>query len=272
MLVPLVFRMNSKIAMNLLILGGTADGRKLASRLHKQGVPVIYSVAGLVRMPEVACKVVSGGFSQFGGLEAYIKEQAVTAILDVTHPYAQTMSATAMTTAKALDIPCWRFHREAWQRQEGDDWQLFQHWDALNQTLDNYTSVFLTCGQLTQQQVDDLGSNTKQQSILRTAVEPKHSLPNNMQWIKAIGPFSLDDELALMQSNNIDVLVSKNSGGDSTVAKLHAARKMNIPVLMLDRPTLPAADREFFNHDDCEAYVLSVFSKQQQPLGNSNVL
>ena len=260
--------MNRKVATNILILGGTADGRKLASRLHQHGVSVIYSVAGLVRMPDVDCKVVSGGFSQFGGLEAYIKAQAISVILDVTHPYAQTMSTTAVNTAKALKIPCWRFHREAWQAEEGDNWQLFQQWDALNQNLIQYSSVFLTCGQLTQQQVDSLASNTQQRSMLRTAVEPKHELPNNMQWIKAIGPFSLDDELALMQKHNVDVLVSKNSGGDSTAAKLHAARKMNIPVLMLDRPELPAADREFISHEDCEAYVLSAISELKSSTGN----
>ncbi|MGK0500596.1 MAG: precorrin-6A/cobalt-precorrin-6A reductase, partial [Oceanicoccus sp.] len=118
--------------MNLLILGGTADGRKLATSLHQQGVSVIYSVAGLVRMPDVDCQVVSGGFSQFGGLISYIKQQSITAILDVTHPYAQIMSATAVDVAKACDIPCWRFHRAAWQPEAGDNWQLFQQWDKLS--------------------------------------------------------------------------------------------------------------------------------------------
>ena len=88
--------------MRLLILGGTADGRQLAEILHRQGVPLIYSVAGLVRTPKVACEVVSGGFSQFGGLVEYSQQQGITAILDVTHPYAAKMSATAVSAAKRV--------------------------------------------------------------------------------------------------------------------------------------------------------------------------
>ena len=109
--------------MCLLVLGGTADGRRLAEFFHQQGLPVIYSVAGLVRAPAVSCEVVSGGFTPLGGLLSYIKQKGVTAILDATHPYAQTMSTTAVETAKACGIPCWRFHRRAWQAQPGDHWQ-----------------------------------------------------------------------------------------------------------------------------------------------------
>jgi len=81
--------------MTLLLLGGTADARQLATRLHRRSVVVIYSVAGLVRQPVVECRVVSGGFSQFGGLVEYIKAESVEAILDATHPYANAISEIA---------------------------------------------------------------------------------------------------------------------------------------------------------------------------------
>ena len=64
-----------------------------------------------------------------------------------------------------------------------------------------------------------------------------------MRWLKGIGPFSVDDEIALMQHHQIDVLVTKNSGGSSTYAKLEAARLLDIPVLMQTRPSLPSADK-----------------------------
>ena len=251
--------------MTLLILGGTADGRKLADSLHRKAVPVIYSVAGLVRMPDVNCQVVSGGFKQFGGLVEYIRRYNITAILDVTHPYAHIMTTTAMAAAKQCDISYWRFHRPAWQQQERDYWQLFQHWDDLQVALNNFNSVFLTCGQLTQQQLDGLSGDVNQQFLLRTAVKPKQQLPPNTQWLKAIGPFALDDELALMAKHAIDVLVSKNSGGEATEAKLHAARALNIPVLMLDRPTLPAVEQQFTTRANCETYVLTQFNGSNKP-------
>ena len=246
--------------MRLLILGGTADGRQLAEILHRQGVPLIYSVAGLVRTPKVACEVVSGGFSQFGGLVEYSQQQGITAILDVTHPYAAKMSATAVSAAKSCGIPCWRFHREAWQESSADSWKNFSNWKDLVAALSGKNRLFMTVGQVEREYLEQLASKSER-VLLRTAVAPKMNLPNNVAWIKAIGPFAEEDEYTLMQRYNIDALVSKNSGGDSTVAKLFAARKLEIPVYMLERPVLEAADKIFIDKKCCEQYVLNQFTQ-----------
>ena len=241
--------------MKLLLLGGTADGRHLAKALHQNNIDVIYSIAGLVRTPQLDCEIVSGGFTQFGGLENYIAEKEVTVILDVTHPYAQKMSLGAVAAAKAYNIPYWRFHRQPWLAKAGDNWQPVNNWKEALTSLTTKKSVLLTAGQFEQDVIDNLSLNLQQRQLLRVAVKPKVVLPASMRWIKAIGPFSYKDELALMQDNNIDVLVSKNSGGDSTVAKLHAARELSIPVLMLNRPTLPDADELFFTREECINFI-----------------
>lgn len=246
--------------MCLLILGGTADGRLMAEVLHQKNVPVIYSVAGLVRMPTVTCDVVSDGYKQFGGLSVFIKERGVTAILDVTHPYAATMSETAVNVAKNAGIPCWRFHRESWQSQSGDNWLWFESWQTLLPELKNKSSLFLTAGQLEQSVVDELAANTGQVQLLRTAVKPKTVLAKSMQWLKAIGPFEKEDELALMEKYKIDALVCKDSGGEATVAKLHVARKLGIQVYLLKRPILPPADQLFISRAVCETFVLEKFN------------
>lgn len=270
-----------KAAMRWLLLGGTADARRVAEALHQRGVTVIYSVAGLVRTPKIPCRVVCGGFTQFGGLQRYIKQQAIDAILDITHPFAQKMSSTAVAAARACSIPCWRFHRQAWPQRAGDRWQKFSGWSDLIPALADKRSVFLTAGQLTQERLDTLVQLPVKQSgaapelevkpepalkpeleqgprrfILRTAVEPTIRLPANMHWIKAIGPFSESDERALMTEYQVDVLVSKNSGGNATVAKLSVARELGIPVLMLQRPVLPEADAEFCDETLCVEAVL----------------
>jgi len=248
----------------LLILGGTADGRHLASALHASGCSIIYSVAGLVRIPDLACEVISGGFTQFGGLSAYIREHKIQAILDVTHPYAQKMSKSALKSAQQCMIPCWRFHRLAWQPEKGDHWQEFNAWPALVESLKDKKSVFLTAGQVpesvleTLQQYGDQG----QVQILRTAVKPKEVLPASIQWHKAIGPFALEDELALMQHHKVDVLVSKNSGGNSTQAKLSAARTLGISVFMFTRPEILPADKEFIERDQCQTFIERWFKKE----------
>ena len=42
-----------------------------------------------------------------------------------------------------------------------------------------------------------------------------------------------------MRDNGIDALVTKNSGGAMTQAKLDAADEAGVPVIMVDRPALP---------------------------------
>lgn len=244
--------------MTLLILGGTADGRRLAETLYEQSVPIIYSVAGLVRVPDVRCEVVSGGFTQFGGLSRYIAQRQVTAILDVTHPYAQTMSAKAAAAAVESGVPYWRFHRPEWIQGDNENWQLFNSRALLFASLKEENSVFITAGQLTQVEIDLLAANRGQRQFLRTAVSPKCILPKSMLWMKAIGPFSYDDELGLMKKYNIDALVSKNSGGSSTVQKLNVARDLGVNVYMLDRPAVTPAEIFFSNHEECVKFVLSV--------------
>lgn len=250
--------------MKLLLLGGTADARRLAKRIlcnekGRDDIEIIYSVAGLVRLPDVDCEVISGGFSQFGGLQTYIEQQKINAVLDATHPYAEKMTATAWAVTQQLNLPYWRFHRAPWQVQAGDHWQMFASWTELLVALVTFKSVFLTAGQ-----IDDVAvavfakyAEQGQKQLLRTAVQPKQPLSASISWVKAIGPFDLENELALMHEHQVDVLVSKNSGGKATEAKLEAARSLGIPVMMLARPALPKGITIFDELDDCASAVLS---------------
>jgi precorrin-6A/cobalt-precorrin-6A reductase len=243
--------------MKILILGGTADGRHLAAALHESGCTVVYSIAGLVRQPALECEVISGGFTQFGGLTTYLKKQSVAAVLDVTHPYAKVMSFTARESTQLCGIPYWRFHRPAWASAADDSWLHYQDWPELLNDLQLKKNVFLTAGQLPDValQAFEIFGQKGQKQILRTAVEPKHELPVSMTWHKAIGPFSLEHERAIMVNNQVDALVTKNSGGTSMQVKLWVARELSIPVLMFTRPDIPDADKEFVSQLECQRFI-----------------
>jgi precorrin-6A/cobalt-precorrin-6A reductase len=250
--------------MKLLLLGGTADAQQLAQGLHQRGVEVIYSIAGLVRQPKLECRVISGGFSAKGGLEQFVEVEDIAAIVDATHPYAQRMSDTAVAVACTRSIPVWRYQRPPWQTQQGDDWQAFDDWSALPALLQSKRSVFFTAGQLTQSFIDNLQSSTaavEQRQCLRTAIRPPVTLPDSMTWIEAIGPFDIDAERALFEHHAIDALVSKNSGGAATVAKLVVARERGVPVFLLRRPVLAAADAEFSEVGQCLTFVTAQASE-----------
>lgn len=243
--------------MTLLVLGGTTEGRRLAASLTEQGIALVYSVAGLVRMPDLDCQVISGGFTQFGGLSRFVRGHGISAIVDATHPYAQGISTKAVESAKACGVPCWRYQRPEWRAGAGDDWREFATVEALMHELSDKESVFLTAGQLDQKSLDALllYEQQGQRQVLRTAVKPQIPLPPGMRWIQAIGPFDIEQERRLMAEHQIDVVVSKNSGGQATAAKLTVSRERGIPVYMQARPALSEADKEFENIAECERFI-----------------
>ncbi|MCY4044963.1 MAG: precorrin-6A/cobalt-precorrin-6A reductase [Cellvibrionales bacterium] len=229
--------------MTCLILGGTKDARDFADQFVAANIPVIYSIKGLVRTPDLPCKVIVGGFSQFGGLSNFIKDNLITSILDATHPYADKMTQAAVNASIHNQIPCWVFDRPAWQPEALDHWVDVNDWqDVADFLLANpsFQRVFLSAGQLPEAFLSRLSSELASIGfILRTAVKPKATLPQNIRWIKAIGPFNYQDELTLANASPYDLMVSKNSGGKSTYSKLVVARDKQIPVLMFKRPHLP---------------------------------
>ncbi|PWQ95530.1 precorrin-6A/cobalt-precorrin-6A reductase [Leucothrix arctica] len=231
--------------MKLQILGGTGDAKQLAITLHNSGIEVIYSIAGIVRQPDLPCEVLSGGFSKRGGLTHYIRENKITALVNATHPFAQKMSLAAQRSAEQTGIMFWRYQRPDWQATEEDSWSFYEDWGQLLRQLNTFHSVFLSQGQLTESMLAALlmHRKTPQHFLHRTAVIPSHATPDWMSWEHGIGPFNLDRELALLQHYKIDAIVSKHSGG-ALPSKILAARALKLPVFLLERPSLLASKNE----------------------------
>ena len=233
--------------MTLLLLGGTGEAKALAQACIDHGIKCIYSIAGLVRTPQLYCKINIGGFRKQGGLDVFIKREQITAILDATHPYAKKMSDQAVRSARDCNIPIWRYQRPPWIKTPLDRWREYDDWPALLLAIKLSKSIFLSAGQPSAQVLNVLSEYQAggQQQTLRTAVPCEHVLPNEMEWIKSIGPFSWQQEFELMASKKIDALITKNSGGSATQEKLKVAQTLGIEVHMLKRPRLEKCDKEF---------------------------
>ena len=227
--------------MRLLILGGVGEALKLA-RILSPSYTIIYSVAGKGRIPDLPCTVRVGGFGGPEGLTAYLHEQAIDVLIDATHPYAAQMSRHAALAAQRAGIPLWACRRLAWQPTVEDDWRSVADWSDLMGALQAFRRPFFTIGLEPLRHAMAIPAD--QQWLVRClAAEP--SVIPRLALLCATGPFSLEQELALLRDYRIDVLVAKNSGGAAVEAKLAAARQLRLPVVMLERPVLPAADREF---------------------------
>ena len=55
--------------------------------------------------------------------------------------------------------------------------------------------------------------------------------------------------VSLLKQFKIDLLISKNSGGNGAYSKIQAARKLKIPIIMMNRPVLPKV-KEFTDFEN----------------------
>jgi precorrin-6A/cobalt-precorrin-6A reductase len=223
--------------MTLLILGGTGEARRIADRLA--GQDAVISLAGATRAPQApALPVRIGGFGGADGFIAYLKEARITAVLDVTHPYADRITRRTADICAGLGLPYLQYLRPPWQAEAGDDWtEIAQEEDAASHIRLGAT-VFLGTGRQT---LDRFANLAGREVICRQIDPPTQPFPfAGGRFLVGRPPFSVADEVALFSKLGVDVLVVKNAGGTPSRTKLTAARQLEIPVLMIARP--PAGD------------------------------
>ncbi len=226
----------------LLILGGTGDAAQLAARASQiANLDVVSSLAGRTKHPSTpkTGTVRIGGFGGASGLAEYLTDRAIDLLIDATHPFAAQISTNAATAAAECRLPHLMLVRPAWQPVEGDRWiEVESHEAAVMVLLGQSQRVFLTIGR------QELGAFASLDAIwfLMRAIDPPAPdiLYPHGKLLLAKGPFFLDNERQLLIEHQIDTIVSKNSGGDATYAKIVAARELGIPVVMVRRPPIPA--------------------------------
>lgn len=225
--------------MKILILGGTAEGRQLANRLVALGHEVISSLAGRTQdpiLPEGGIRM--GSFGGTPGLSAYLRAARIELLVDATHPYASMMSINAVAAAEASGIRLVRYMRPQWEPGDGDQWTVLETAQAAADALPSDARVLLTTGHAG---LETYLERYDCQFFVRLIETPDFPMPRHADLLQTRPPYDLAHETALMRRHEITHLISKNSGGGQTSAKLAAARQLGVKVFMLARPIYGAA-------------------------------
>jgi precorrin-6A/cobalt-precorrin-6A reductase len=228
--------------MRVLILGGTGDARRLASLATAAGFDVTSSLAGRTAhptLPEGASR--SGGFGGPEGLARYLRDGRFDCLVDATHPFADQISRNAAHAAALAGVPRVLLDRPGWEAVPGDRWiRVWSAEDAASKLTGLASRVFLTIGR------QELAAFAHLQGIwflyrmidAPAAGEPR--LPGLLLLDR--GPFSEDDERALMEQHRIEAVVTRDSGGEETYPKIAAARALGLPVVTIGRPPIPPGE------------------------------
>ncbi|MCX7646855.1 MAG: cobalt-precorrin-6A reductase [Rhodobacteraceae bacterium] len=224
----------------VLILGGTTEASALAEALAAARIPAVLSYAGRVENPRPQpVPVRTGGFGGAAGLAAWLAGEAITHLVDATHPFAATISAHAAAAARAAGVPLIALTRAPWTPGPGDRWTRVPDLAAAAAALGHAPQrVFLAIGR---QGLGAFAAAPQHHYLCRLVDPPAAPLPlPRAEVVIDRGPFSEAGDRALLTGHAITVVVAKNAGGTGAAAKLAAARALGLPVIMVDRPAMPA--------------------------------
>lgn len=226
----------------VLILGGTREARQLAEALSANAeLEVITSLAGRTseaRQPPG--RIRNGGFGGVQGLVDYLQAEGIDALIDSTHPFAAEITRHASEAAKSVGLPFVILDRPVWSLP--DDLIVHRVPDletaAFALTALDATRVLVTVGHRNLDKLRRFDGHL----VVRQIEAHQGPLPlDDAVRILDRPPYTLAHERALLDEHRIDALLTKESGGSSTEAKLEAARMRGIPVVMIERPVLPDA-------------------------------
>ncbi|NJR65899.1 MAG: cobalt-precorrin-6A reductase [Leptolyngbyaceae cyanobacterium CRU_2_3] len=229
--------------MRVLILGGTGEATALAIQARQlPQLEIITSLAGRTQTPlPIAGAVRVGGFGGPTGLADYLRIEQIDLLIDATHPFAAQISWNAAQAADAAAIPYLMLVRPAWEPIASDAWIEVPTVAAAAAAIPPWTKrVFLTIGR---QQLAPFSQLAHLWFLIRSIDPPTSEIPMPPgHLLLDRGPFNLEQERQLLRNYQIEAIVSKNSGGDATYAKVMAARELSIPIVMIQRPAMPDAE------------------------------
>ncbi len=226
--------------MKLLLLAGSGEARRLAQHFSTmEGLDPVASLAGTTREPldlEIPTRV--GGFGGRVGFEAFLEAEEIAAVLDATHPFAGRISRRTADVCRNRKLPYLQVLRPEWVPQSGDNWIFIDNESEAVDYIPKGATVFLGTGRQTLMRYANLAGRTL---ICRRIDTPRHAFPfENGEYLVGRPPFSVEQEVELFTRRKIDWLVVKNAGGELSRTKLEAARRLGLPVLMINRPPPPA--------------------------------
>lgn len=251
---------------NILVFGGTTEGRILAERLAERRIGVTVSVAtayGRELLPQENryLHIISGRINA-EGIERLLQQSPCACVVDATHPYAAEVTKNIRQAAHNTATPYYRIIRQTMAEKNGviiaDSIETAALW--LNQTEGR---VLLTTGSKNLVPFTAVAGFPERfyVRVLPTveAVESCHTLGFAKSHIIAMqGPFNRELNEAILKQFQIQILVTKEGGRPGGFQeKIEAAACLGLQAVVVGRP-----EEEGYSLDELLQKLLGKFAEE----------
>ena len=229
---------------DVLIFGGTTEGREIATYCDKLKIDTILCVAteyGKEVLPEFKTVKVSNKRLSAEEIAKLIKENNISCVIDSTHPYAYDISKNIESALKLLekDITFFKIKRESMDVSLEDVLEFSSNFDAVNYLLNTEGNILLTTGS------KEISAFSELSNRIFPRVLPSIDSINacisagvpSKNIIAMQGPFSMALNEAIIKEFDCKYLVSKLSGRSGGFEeKIEAAKNTGcVPVIILPK-------------------------------------
>ena len=214
----------------VLLLAGTREARQIASAFARPDLRLVASLAGVTTDPlAYPCETRVGGFGGASAMAEWLVREAVVAVLNATHPFAEQISSNARDAAAQAGIPCLCLHRTPWPMRP--EWQQVEAVADAIDMLPTGATALITTGR---RGVDAMARRPDVRFLVRS-IEPVPGLPASATPLLDRPPFTLEGERHLMRAHAVTHLVTKDAGG-TPPAKLEAATAEGVSTIVVKMP------------------------------------
>jgi len=227
----------------ILIFGGTTEGRKVIAVCDEAAKPFYYSTKSNTQEIRTAYGIHITGVLDEEAMSLFCMENSIKLIIDAAHPFAEALHQNIAVVSEQLNIPVIRYERNYSGQHDRLLW-----FDSYEEAIDY----------LEKNKIDDLLALTGVNTISKLKPYWQH----HNCWFRILDrdesrsivqkegfPFDKilyyqqgEDKAPLFGKLNPRAILTKESGESGGFnEKVKAAQRLNIPVLVVKRPSLSSS-------------------------------
>ncbi|AMA48910.1 MULTISPECIES: precorrin-6A reductase [Flavobacterium] len=231
----------------ILVFGGTTEGKKVAKFLEKEALSYFYSTKTEIKWDEEY----SFGNYRFGALTPneliqFCTKNKIQIIIHASHPFAELLHECIAQASQILSIPVIRFERKYPKKIISKEIIYVKNYkEAIDYLMGGTFSNLLALTGV--QTIEKLKPYWEKHSTYFRILPRKSSIiiaeKAGFPTKKIIMEYPSNDlnyEINIIKKYNCDAIITKESGESGFLStKIEAAKRNNIPIIIIQRKPLP---------------------------------